>query len=116
VIHSCSNGATFTPTSSSAPYALSYRDVEELPRERGMWVDHTTVFRWVQRYAPALDQRGRPSLRATNHSHCVGETSIKINKHWYDLYQAVDSTGATREFTLSATRDADAAEQFFGRY
>jgi transposase, IS6 family len=49
-------------------YALSYRDVEELMRERGVWVDHTTVYRWVQRYAPELDQRCRPSLRATNGS------------------------------------------------
>jgi transposase-like protein len=43
-------------------YALSYRDVEELARERGLSVDHTTVFRWVQRYAPELDQRCRPHL------------------------------------------------------
>jgi transposase, IS6 family len=59
-------------------YALSYRDVEELRRERGVWVDHTTVFRWVQRYAPELDQRCRPSLRATNDSYRLDETYIKI--------------------------------------
>jgi IS6 family transposase len=47
-------------------YALSYRDVEELLLERGVRVDHTTVFRWVQRDAPELDKRCRPSLRATN--------------------------------------------------
>jgi IS6 family transposase len=94
-------------------YALSYRDVEELLRERGVWVDHTTVFRWVQRYAPELDQRCRPSLRATNDSYRVDETYIKIKKHWYSLYRAVDSTGATLDFMLSASRDADAAEQFF---
>jgi transposase-like protein len=94
-------------------YALSYRDVEELLRERGVWVDHTTVFRWVQRYAPELDQRCRPSLRATNDSYRVDETYIKIKKHWYYLYRAVDSTGATLDFMLSATRDASTAEQFF---
>ena len=94
-------------------YALSYRDVEELLRERGVWVDHTTVFRWVQRYAPELDQRCRPSLRATNDSYRVDETYIKIKKHWYYLYRAVDSTGATLDFMLSASRDAGAAEQFF---
>jgi transposase-like protein len=94
-------------------YALSYRDVEELLRERGVWVDHTTVFRWVQRYAPELDKRCRPSLRATNDSYRVDETYIKIKKEWYYLYRAVDSTGATLDFMLSATRDADAAEQFF---
>jgi IS6 family transposase len=94
-------------------YALSYRDVEALVRERGLHVDHTTVFRWVQRYAPELDRRCRPSLRATNDSYRVDETDIKIKKQWYYLYRAVDSTGATLDFLLSATRDADAAERFF---
>jgi len=94
-------------------YALSYRDVEELLRERGVWADHTTVYRWVQRYAPELDRRCRRSLRATNDSYRVDETYIKIKKQWHYLYRAVDSTGATLDFMLSATRDADAAEQFF---
>jgi transposase, IS6 family len=94
-------------------YSLSYRDVEELILERGLHVDHTTVFRWVQRYAPELDKRCRPHLRATNDSYRVDETYIKIKKHWYYLYRAVDSTGATLDFMLSATRDADAAERFF---
>jgi transposase, IS6 family len=94
-------------------YALSYRDVEELLRERGARVDHTTVFRWVQRYAPELEKRCRPLLKATNDSYRVDETYIKIKKRWYYLYRAVDSTGATLDFMLSATRDADAAERFF---
>jgi IS6 family transposase len=88
-------------------YALSYRDEEELLRERGVRVDHTTVFRWVQRYAPELDTRCRPSLRATNNSYRVDETYITIKKHWYYLYRGVDSTGATLDFMLSATRNAD---------
>ena len=96
-------------------YALSYRDVEELLRERGVSIEHTTVFRWVQRYAPELDKRCRPSLRATNDSYRVDETYIKIKKQWYYLYRAVDSAGATLDFMLRATRDADAAEQFFRR-
>jgi transposase, IS6 family len=94
-------------------YALSYRDVEELLRERGVWVDHTTVFRWVQRYAPELDKRCRPLLKATNDSYRVDETYIKVKKRWYYLYRAVDSEGNTIEFMLSATRDAEAAERFF---
>jgi IS6 family transposase len=93
--------------------ALSDRDMEELLRERGVWGDHTTVCRWVQREAPALNQRCRLSLRATNASHRVDETSIKIKKPWYDLYRAVDSTGATLDFMPSPTRHADAAERFF---
>jgi IS6 family transposase len=94
-------------------YALSYRDVEELLWERGVRVDHTTVFRWVQRYAPELDKRCRPSLRATHDSYRVDETYIKVKKQWHYLYRAVDSTGATLDFMLSATRDADTAERFF---
>jgi IS6 family transposase len=49
----------------------------------------------------------------TNDSPRVDETYIKIKKHWYYLHRAVDSTGATLDFMLSATRDADAAERFF---
>jgi transposase, IS6 family len=94
-------------------YALSYRDVEELLLERGLHVDHTTVFRWVQRYAPELDKRCRPYLTATTDSYRVDETYIKIKKQWYYLYRAVDSEGHTLDFLLSATRDAQAAERFF---
>jgi transposase, IS6 family len=94
-------------------YALSYRDVEELLRERGVSLDHTTVYRWVQRYAPELDRRCGPYLRPTNDSYRMDETYIKIKKRWYYLYRAVDSTGATLDFILSPTRDADAAKRFF---
>jgi IS6 family transposase len=94
-------------------YALCYRDVEELLREQGVSVDHTTIFRWVQRYAPELDKRCRPHLNMTNDSYRGDETYIKIKKQWYYLYRALDSTGATLDFMLSAMRDADAAERFF---
>jgi transposase, IS6 family len=65
-------------------------------------VDHTTVFRWVQCYAPELDKRCRPQLKVTNDSYRVDETYIKIKKQWYYLYRAIDSTGATLDFMLSA--------------
>jgi transposase, IS6 family len=94
-------------------YAVSYHDGEGLLRERGVWVDHTTVLRWVQRYAPELDKRCRPQLKVTNDSYRVDETYIKIKKHWYYLYRAVDSTGATLDFMLRPTRDAEPAERFF---
>jgi IS6 family transposase len=94
-------------------YALSYRDVEELMHEPGVSVDHTTVFRWVQRYAPELEKRCRTRLKATNDSYCVDETYIRVKKQWHYLYRAVDSEGSTIDFMLSATRDAKAAERFF---
>jgi|SRR6516225_3321377 IS6 family transposase len=59
-------------------YSLSYREVEELLVERGLEIDHTTVWRWVQRYAPELEERARPHLKATNKSWRVDETYVSI--------------------------------------
>src|SRR5216684_6330020 len=93
-------------------YSLSYRDLEEMMRERGLQVDHTTIYRWVQHYAPELDKRSRPQLKACNDSWRVDETYIKVKKVWMYLYRAVDSEGNTLEFLLSSTRDAEAAKRF----
>jgi transposase-like protein len=76
-------------------YALSYRDLEEMMGERGLCVDHTTIYRWVQEYAPELDRRCKPYLKATNASSQVDETYIKMKKTWMYLYRAVDSDGNT---------------------
>jgi IS6 family transposase len=94
-------------------YALSYRDLEEMMLERGLHVDHTTIYRWVQQYAPELEKRCRPHLKTCNDSWKVDETYIKIRKVWFYLYRAVDSEGNTLEFLLSPTRDAEAATRFF---
>ena len=94
-------------------YALSYRDLEEMMLERGLHVDHTTIYRWVQHYAPELEKRSRPHLKACTDSWRVDETYIKIKKVWTYLYRAVDSEGNTLEFLLSSTRDAEAAKRFF---
>ncbi len=94
-------------------YSLSYRDLEEMMAERGLRVDHTTIYRWVQRYAPELEKRCRPHLKACNDSWKVDETYIKIKKIWMYLYRAIDSEGNTLEFLLSPARDAEAAKRFF---
>ena len=94
-------------------YALSYRDLEEMMLERGLHVDHTTISRWVQQYAPELEKRCRPHLKGFTDSWKVDETYIKIKKAWVYLYRAVDSRGNTLEFLLSLTRDAEAAKDFF---
>jgi len=94
-------------------YSLSLRDVEELLIERGLGADHTTVWRWVQRYAPELEQRMRRHLKPTNKSWRVDETYIRIKGRWCYLYRAIDSAGATIDFSLSARRDADAAKRLF---
>ncbi len=93
--------------------SLSYRDLEEMMAERGLRVDHTTIYRWVQHYAPKLEKRCRPHLKACNDSWRVDETSIKVKKVWMYLYRAVDSVGNTLEFLLSPTQDAEAAKRFF---
>ncbi len=77
-------------------YSLSYRDLEEMMRERGLSVDHTTIYRWVQSYAPELEKRCRPHLNTTNDSWRVDETYVKVKKVWMYLYRAVDSASATR--------------------
>ena len=89
-------------------YSLSLRDVEELLAERGLEADHTTIWRWVQRYGPTLEQRLRRYLKATNKSWRVDETYIRVKGRWCYLYRAIDSTGATIDFLLSALRDAAA--------
>jgi transposase-like protein len=96
-------------------YSLSYRDLEEIMLERGLQVDHTTIYRWVQQYAPELEKRCRPHMKTCNDSWKVDETYIKIKKVWFYLYRAVDSEGNTIEFLLSQTRDAEAAKRFFCR-
>jgi transposase, IS6 family len=90
-------------------FSLSYRDVEELLMERGLPADHTTIWRWVQRYAPELNRRCRRELKPTNGSWRVDETYICQSGTWRYLYRAVDSAGATTDFWFSAERDAAAA-------
>jgi transposase-like protein len=94
-------------------YSLSLRDVEEMLEERGLKADHTTVWRWVQRYAPELEQRIRRHLKPTNKSWRVDETYVRVKGCWCYLYRAIDSTGATIDFLLSALRDAEAAKRLF---
>ncbi len=96
-------------------YCLSYRDLEEMMAERGLGVDHTTIYRWVQSYAPELEKRCRPHLNMTNDSWRVDETYIKVKGKWMYLYRAVDSAGNTLEFRLSQTRDTQAAKRFFSK-
>ena len=96
-------------------YPLSYRDLEEMILERGLHVHHTTIYRWVQNYAPELEKRCRPHLKETNDSWRVDETYIKMKKVRTYLYRAVDSQGNALEFLLSPKRDAQAAKRFFSR-
>lgn len=93
-------------------YSLSYRDLEEMMTERGLSVDHSTIARWVLRYAPVLNQRVRRHVRRPVGSWRVDETYIRVSGRWTYLYRAVDSTGDTIDFLLSPQRDALAAKLF----
>ena len=94
-------------------FPISYRDLERMLADRGVQVDHTTLFRWIQAYAPELDKRVRPHLRPTNGSWRVDETYIRVKGEWVYLYRAVDAAGQTIDFLLSPKRDAMAARRFF---
>jgi transposase-like protein len=93
-------------------YSLSYRDLEEMMAERGLAVDHVTIWRWVQHYGPILNQRLRRERRHPNRSWRVDETYIRVAGNWVYLYRAVDSVGDTIDFMLSPNRDLVAAKQF----
>ncbi|WP_377806482.1 IS6 family transposase [Azospirillum sp. A29] len=93
-------------------FPISYRDLERMLADRGVAVDHTTLCRWIQVYAPELDKRLRPHLRMTTGSWRVDETYVKVKGRWMYLYRAVDARGQTIDFLLSAKRDAAAARRF----
>ena len=96
-------------------YPLSYRQLAEMMRERGLRVHHTAIFRWVQCYAPELDRRGRPHLKPVSKSYRVDETYVRVKGRWKYLYRAVDKQGQTIDFLLAARRDVAAAKRFFNK-
>jgi transposase-like protein len=88
------------------------RQLEKIMSERNLNVDHVTMWRWVQRYAPELNRRCRSELRSTNRSWRVDETYCRVAGKWTYLYRAVDSASDTIDFLLSARLDAVAAKRF----
>jgi transposase, IS6 family len=80
--------------------------------ERGLTIDHSTIARWVLRYAPVLNQRIRSEMRNSNRSWRVEETYIRVAGRWTYLYRAIDSAGNTIDFLLSPYRDTLAARSF----
>ena len=96
-------------------YPLAYEHVAELVAERGVEVDASCIWRWVQAYAPELNKRCRPYLKPVNKSYRIDETYIKVKGKDKYLYRALDSTGQTIDFLLTAKRDMAAAKRFLRR-
>ena len=95
---------------------LSYRDLERILVDRGVAVDHVSLFRWVQRFAPELERRPRRHLlRPCRGPWHVNETFVRVGGAWRYLYRAVDGTGQTIDFLHSTKRDKKAAKRFFRR-
>jgi transposase-like protein len=96
-------------------YALSYRDVEELLAERSVYVDHVTIYRWVQTFTPEFIDAARPARHAAGDRWFVDETYVKVAGRWAYLYRAVDQHGQVIDVLVSTRRDAGAARRFFAR-
>ncbi len=94
-------------------FALSYRDVEELLAERGLEVDHVTIFRWVQRFTPLLVNAARPCRHQPGDRWFVDETYVKVAGRRTYLYRAVDQHGQVIDVLASTRRDQAAARTFF---
>ena len=93
-------------------YGISYRELEEMLGERGVAVDHTTIYRWVQRYAPELEKRTARYRSRISFSWRVDETYVRVKGRWKYLYRAIDKDGATLDFFLADRRNAKAAKRF----
>jgi transposase, IS6 family len=96
-------------------FPISYRDLERMLADRGVSVDHVSLYRWVQRFAPELEKRMRRHLRPCRGPWHVDETYLRVDGQWRYLYRAVDGTGQTIDFRLSARRDKQAARCFIRR-
>lgn len=94
-------------------YGLSYRDVAELLAERGIEVDHVTVYRWVHRFTPELIEAARPARHVTGDRWFVDETYVKVNGRWRYVYPAMDQYGQVIDVLVSDRRDTEAARRFF---
>ncbi|MDE9455208.1 IS6 family transposase [Xenorhabdus bovienii] len=94
-------------------YALSLRNLEEMMAERGVIVDHSTLHRWLIRLVPLLDKAFRRHKRSVGRRWRMDETYLKVRGQWKYLYRAVDSTGQTIDFLLTAKQDTAAALRFF---
>jgi transposase-like protein len=96
-------------------FGLSYRDVEELLAERGIEVDHVTIYRWVQRFAPEFAEAARARKHVVGDRWHVDETYLKVGGTWRYLFRAIDQFGQVIDVFLSPRRNREAARRFFAQ-
>jgi transposase-like protein len=89
--------------------------VEELLTERGVEVDHVTIYRWVQRFTPLLAEAARPCRHAVGDRWFVDETYVKVAGQWRYVYRAIDQFCQVIDVFVSPRRDISAARRFFER-
>jgi transposase-like protein len=94
-------------------YPLSYRHIEEMMKERGVSLDHSSINRWAVRFLPLIEKTARKHSRPIGFSWRMDETYIKVKGVWKYLFRAVDKQGKTVDFLLTAKRDMAAAKRFF---
>jgi transposase-like protein len=94
---------------------LCYRDVEEVPVERGVEVDHVTIYRWVLASRRCWTEAARPCRHLVGGRWQVDETYVKVAGRWYYVYRAIDQLGQVVDVYLSPRRDAKAARRSFER-
>jgi transposase, IS6 family len=87
-------------------FGLSYRDVEELLAERGVEVDHVTIYRWVLRFTRLLADAARPCRHRVGDQWSVDETYVKVAGRWRYVYRAIDQFGQVIDGFISLQRDA----------
>ncbi len=96
-------------------YRLSYAEVSEWLAERGVLVDQSTIYRWVQRFLPVFGEVARKDRDPVRRDWRVVETYARIRGRWYYRYRAIDACGQIVDASVSPTRDMGAARRFFER-
>jgi transposase-like protein len=96
-------------------YSLSYRDLEEIMKERGFHVDHSTINRWVIHYTPQLEEAFLKKKKRPGDRWRLDETYLKVKGKWHYYYRAVDKDGDTIDFLLTKKRDKKAVLRFLNK-
>ncbi len=94
-------------------YSLSLRNMQEIMAKRGIYINYSTIHRWIVECSPILNVKLKKHLRKTNNCWCLDEKYIKVIGKWFYLHRTIDTNGDTIDFRLSRKRDKPASKLFF---